>query len=189
MIADEGVDAVERLLSTFSSKYDSDIEHFLKERAIDFSNRGVARTHLVTQPTDDALLLLGYYTITNKVLEVPRKAISKSVEKRLARFGLLDENTDTYSVPMPLIAQLGKNYSDALDVRISGDELINLALSKISEIQYDLSGKYTYIECFDTKKLIEYYERNDFRRIDSGSPETIYDTTKPYLVQMLKYFS
>ncbi|MDR0854100.1 MAG: N-acetyltransferase [Clostridiales Family XIII bacterium] len=182
------MEEVKMLLSTFSSKYDTDIEHFLKERAIDFSNRGVARTHLVIHPVQNKPQLLGYYTLTNKVLEVPRSAISKNVEKRLARFGLLDENTDTYSVPMPLIAQLGKNYSDELDV-ISGDELINLALNKISEIQYDLSGKYTYIECVDTEKLIEYYERNDFRRIDSGSPETIYDTSKPYLVQMLKYFS
>lgn len=183
------MEKVQRLLSSFSSKYDVDIEHFLKERAIDFSNRGIARTHLVMQPTDGAPLLLGYFTLTNKILTVPRNAISKSVEKRLARFGPLDNDSNSYSVPMPLIAQLGKNYADGLNAKIDGGDLMSVALKKISAIQYDLSGKYTYIECVDTPKLIEFYERNDFRRIDSGTPETIYDTTNPYLVQMLKYFS
>jgi hypothetical protein len=72
---------------------------------------------------------------------------------------------------------------------ISGDDLMRIAQDKISKIQHELSGKYTYIECVDTPKFIEYYERNDFRRIDSGNPETIYETAKPYLVQMLKYLS
>jgi hypothetical protein len=183
------VEEVKMLLSTFFSKYDTDIEHFLKESAIDFSNRGVARTHLVIHPAQNKPQLLGYYTLTNKVLEVPCSTISKSIEKRLSRFGLLDKTTDTYSIPMPLIAQLGKNYTDALEVRINGDELIDLALKKIAVIQYELSGKYTYAECVDTPKLVEYYERNDFRRIDNGIPNAIYDTSKPYLAQMLKYFS
>jgi hypothetical protein len=58
-----------------------------------------------------------------------------------------------------------------------------------SKYDPDLSGKYAYIECADTPKLIAYYERNEFRRIDDGDPAAVYDTTMPYLVQMLKYFS
>lgn len=88
-----------------------------------------------------------------------------------------------------MIAQLGKNYADGIDAKISGDELIDIALEKIAMIQYDLSGKYAYIECEEAPKLVTYYERNDFCRLDNGSPEAIYDTTEHYLVQMLKYLS
>ncbi|MDR2162814.1 MAG: N-acetyltransferase [Clostridiales Family XIII bacterium] len=180
---------VQSLLSTFSSRYDPDIEQFLKERAIDFSNRGIARTHLVMLRTVDTPILLGYFTLTNKILSIPCGAISKGIEKRLSRFGPLDENTDSYSVPMPLIAQIGKNYTNGVDAKISGDDLVGIALKRIGAIQFDLSGQYAYIECEDKPKLIEYYKRNGFIRIDNGEPSKLYNHGKPYLVQMLKHIS
>jgi hypothetical protein len=70
----------------------------LKERAIDFSNQGIARTHLIMLPAKPKAIFLGYFTLTNKILLIPRGAVSKSVEKRISKFGLLDTDTDSYSV-------------------------------------------------------------------------------------------
>jgi hypothetical protein len=38
---------VANILSAFSSPLNDDIEKFIKHRATDFSERGIARTHLV----------------------------------------------------------------------------------------------------------------------------------------------
>jgi len=49
------VERVQAILSTFSNPLNDDIEGFLKYRAIDFSERGIARTHLVVrQGSDDS---------------------------------------------------------------------------------------------------------------------------------------
>ena len=180
------VGRVEAFLSTFSSRYDEDIEEFIKVRAIDFSKRGIARTHLVTCEISGEKVLLGYFTLTNKVLQVPLQYISKTISNKLSRFGLLDVKTKSYSLPLPLIAQLGKNYAGGLDERIRGDELLKIACDKVATIQHDLGGRYTYIECGDNAKLVEFYIKNGFFRIDGGNPSNIYDISEPYLIQMLK---
>lgn len=188
MLADNSAEEVISFLSAFSSKHNLDIEQFLKNDAIDFSNRGIARTHLVVARCNSRPVLLGYFTLANKVLLVPRGAMSNTVEKRVSRFGPLNKSTDTYSIPAPLIAQLGKNYANDDAPIIKGDILLGIALERVAAIEHELGGKLTYIECEDTPKLINFYERNGFRRIDGGSPDILYGASEPYLVQMLKFF-
>ena len=90
---------------------------------------------------------------------------------------------------LQLIAQLGKNYDNGYDLLISGDELLQLACDQVAEIQILSSGKFTYIECEDKDKLIDFYSSNGFRRIANRelnkSEEGI--ITSEYLVQMIKY--
>jgi hypothetical protein len=176
------VERTESVLSIFSSIHDSDIERFIKSTAIGFSNQGIARTHLVMAEVDGSQALLGYFTLANKVLAVPREYLSKTVEKRLSKYGVLDETTGCYTVPMPLIAQLGKNYTDGLSQLLSGDDLLSLACGKVADIQAELGGKFTYLECEDTPKLTEFYSRNGFIRTDGSRP-----ADEHALIQMIKY--
>jgi hypothetical protein len=139
------VERAESVLSTFTSIHDSDIERFLKENAVGFSNQGIARTHLVMAGIGNSQALLGYFTLANKVLAVPREYLSKTFEKRMARYGIFDDKTSCYTVPMPLIAQLGKNYADGLSQLMSGDDLLTLACRKVAGIQSELGGKFTQL--------------------------------------------
>ena len=64
-----------------------------------------------------------------------------------------------------------------------------LACKQVDEIQVLLSGKFTYVECEDNEKLINFYYLNGFRRIADrklNKLETI-DGGPPYLVQMIKF--
>lgn len=176
------VEGVQAILSTFSCPLNADIEGFLRNNAIDFSNQGKAQTHLVIGEVSGHPEIFGYFTLTNKILAVAAGSISKSAAKKLDRFGILDEITNTYNIPAPLIAQLGKNYARNIDAHFEGGILLQIACSKIAAIQRELSGKLTYIECDDEPKLIRFYEQNGFRVTDSGK-----DSTAHKLVQMIKY--
>jgi hypothetical protein len=84
-------------------------------------------------------------------------------------------------VPMPLIAQLGKNYNSTVSKTISGTELLELACKKVATIQSELGGRCVYLECEDMPFLTNFYYNNGFRRF---SP----DELKPgQLVRMIKY--
>jgi len=84
-------------------------------------------------------------------------------KRRIGKFGELYKDLSGYVIPAPLIAQLSKNDN----AQISGNELIRLALDKIAELQRNFSGKIVYLECSDEQKLIDFYERNGFRKITS----------------------
>lgn len=63
-----------------------------------------------------------------------------------------------------------------------------MACDKIARIQFDLGGKFVYLECEDKPKLIDFYTSNGFCAFDRRTldpDETGIDGE--YLVQMLKY--
>jgi hypothetical protein len=162
------VEGVTNILSTFSCSINDDIERFLKEKSIEFSNKGIARTHLVLFDSGSRFELMGYYTLTNKILSISPEGLSNSTKKRVERFGVIDSHTGLYNVPTPLIAQLGKNFSSELSAHINGDELLQIACDKVVEIQDELGCKLVYIECDNTKSLIDFYSRNNFNIMESG---------------------
>ena len=174
------LERVKDILSTFSCDLNDDIESFLKERAIDFSNKGIARTHLVLREAGSEIEILGYYTLTNKVLAIPNEGLSGTERKRVERFGVLDINSNTYDIPMPLIAQLGKNYLNGLNNELSGAELLFIASDKVAAIQNDLGGRFVYLECDDAPKLIDFYTANGFRCIENSKGDND-------LVQMIMF--
>ena len=94
-----------------------------------------------------------------------------------------------YCLSAPLIAQLGKNYTKGYNKLITGDELLNIACKKVSQIQMDLGGRYVYIECDDIPALVNFYARNGFVEFDKRQLEKdeIDLFTCKYLIQMLKY--
>jgi hypothetical protein len=171
---------VKNMLSSFSCELNCDIENFLIENAIKFSNQGIAKTHLILRKTDDGVELLGYYSLANKVLSIPSEPLSKSLRKRIDRFGILDISSDSYNVPMPLIAQLGKNYTNELNKSMSGDDLLQTACDKVAEIQGELGGRFVFLECEDNVILVDFYIKNGFRLVEK-------EYADGELLQMLRY--
>lgn len=191
MVEQFGEDKVKDILSDFSCPKNSDVEKFIKYKAIEFAKQGIAQTHLIFSQYKKEIRLIGYFTLTIKQFCVSRKSVSSNLRKRLNRFGTYDENLKRYSISAPLIAQLGKNFTDKLNELITGDELLKFACNKIKLIQNDIGGKITYLECEDNLKLIEFYSSNGFvnfgkRQLDWDEKE---DFCGQYLIQMLKYLN
>lgn len=187
-----GEDTVKNVLSGFSCPLNPDVEYFLSRKAIDFAKNGWAQTHLVFASYREEWVLVGYFALASKYIRISAKRLgssSSSVRRRIAKFATFDSDLRSYILAAPLIAQLGKNYSNGYNELISGDELLNEACQKIQKIQFDVGGKFAYLECEDKQKLIDFYAGNGFcefdhRQLDRDETDKL---DGRYLVQMLKY--
>ncbi len=169
IIEDAGTESAQAALDAYACPLNPDIEQYVSKRAVDFSLQGIAQTHLVYRLEEGMAHLVGFFTLTNKVLTIREGEVSKSLFKRFRRFGLYDEGIGAAIVAMPLIAQLGKNYADGCDLLISGEALLGMACDKVKEIQRELGGKLTYLECEDVPALVRFYEGNGFRRVSPSA--------------------
>lgn len=192
LIEELGEDTAKRILSNFSCPLNRDVEFFAKHKAIDFAKNGWAQTHLVFASYQKEWVLVGYFALSNKYIKISARRLGKAsgtLRKRIRKFATYDTELKSYILSAPLIAQLGKNYTDNYNRLITGDELLNEACNKIGKIQIDLGGRFAYLECEDKPKLTEFYETNGFCAFDCRDLDRD-ETDKmdgSYLVQMLKY--
>lgn len=191
MLDQLGEDETKAILSSFSCPLNKDIENFIKYKAIEFSKRTTAKTHLVFWQTEDQkyIELVGYYTITSKVISVDRSALSNTEAKKLKSQGVFDETKQEYTISAPLIAQLGKNFTDGNDTLISGPDLLQLAVDKIHKIQKEIGGRFMYLECEDNEKLLTFYRNCNFKVFGKRTldrDET--DINGDYLIQLFAMF-
>lgn len=187
MIETLGEEETKNILSSYLCPQNADIEYFLKEKAIEFAKQGIAATHLVFTKIKEEPVLVGYFALTNKSIDISKRLLSNAYRKRIKRFGT--EHASGYRIPTLLIAQLGKNFANGYDKLITGDELLTIALEKVKHIQKDIGGKLVFLECEDIDKLIEFYSSHCFfkvgnRFLDRGEKGI---ETADYYVQMLKY--
>lgn len=178
------------ILSSFSCPLNLDVESFLHCKALEFAKHGWAQTHLVFCPYKGKPALVGYFTLANKDIRINKKAIgSNSLRRRISQFSVYDIDLKAYSMATPLIGQLGKNYSEGLNRLISGDELLKMACDKIKGIQFELGGRYAYVECEDKPRLLEFYSDNGFCIFDKRllDPDEVEKMDGRYLIQLLKY--
>lgn len=108
LIEQLGETQVEKILSTFECPKNNDIEYFIRNTAVNFTKNQLAPTCLVFVYSENGPILIGYYTITMKTLNLESMNISKSLNKKISKFATYNEELHTHSVPSPLIAQLRK---------------------------------------------------------------------------------
>ena len=183
-----GEDRANEILSSFSCPKNKDVEKFLREKAVLFTKRDFSQTHLVFWVSEDSAQkeLVGYYALALKTLSVAKDCITNTQARKFREQGIFNSDRNTYTVPASLIGQLGKNYQNGNDVLITGDELLDLAVSRIKKAQHEIGGRFVYLECEDKKKLLEFYQRNGFRVF--GNRRLDKDETGlegEYLVQLL----
>ena len=177
-----GEDSLLQVLSEFSCPKNPDVEKFLKNNSIEFTKKSQSVTYLVRSPEDGELL--GYLTIALKPLTVRGETVSKTVKKKLLRISELDEQSQTYTMSAYLIAQLGKNYKNGANQKISGAELLELAWDIVAKMQYMGGGVVTFLEAENEEKLLSFYKGNRFQQFDTR--QTSNEDEPHELVQLLR---
>jgi len=189
MIEQIGEPETKERLSNFSCPLNKDVEYFIKHKAIEFAKQSIAVTYLVFAQYKNENVIAAYFTLASKFIAIYRQSLSAKMRKRIARFCQYDPAIKRYTLPAPLIAQLGKNYYGGYNKLITGDELLKIACDKVVESQRIVGGKIVYLECEDKQKLIDFYSSNGFvifgkRTLDRDETDL---NEGQYLVQMLKY--
>lgn len=190
LLAELGEERTSEILSAFECPLNPDVQSFLREKAILFSKHGYASTYLVFASYQGSVVLIGYYALAMKAVVIKGSLLSSQWRGRLRRFAFYDSDLKQFTLSLPLIGQLSKNYAHHYDRLISGDDLLGIACETVREIQLMSSGKMVYLECEDVLPLTSFYERNGFFRFANrnldGDERDLSQT--PYLVQMIKYF-
>lgn len=182
---DFGEDELRHILSDFLCDKNPDVEFFLKERSIDFTRKNQSVTYLVFS-NDDASLV-GYFTLTIKPITVNADRFSNTVKRKIARVSDLNETNGTYTMSAYLIAQLGKNYKDGADKKITGSQLLNAAIETIKELQRMAGGMVIFLEAEDNEKLMQFYEKeNGFKKFDIRETRGNHKVQPHKLIQLLK---
>ena len=172
-----------QVLSGFSCLRNPDVERFLKKSSVEFTKKNQSVTYLVFDIS--SMVLAGYFTLALKPLTVRGETVSNTVKKKLLRVSEWDELSDTYTMSAYLIAQLGKNFTNGADQKITGEELLALAWDKIKEIQYLGGGVVTFLEAENEEKLLSFYRDNRFSQFDTR--QTASDTDEAHeLVQLFR---
>ncbi len=181
-----GEEHLKQVLSEFLCPINTDVENFLKNQSIDFAKKHQSVTYLVFSDTDAELL--GYFTLTIKPIVIKRtNEFSNSLMRKIARVSELDENTDTYTLSAYLIAQLGKNYFNNANKRISGKQLLQAAIDTIKKLQYMAGGTVMFLEAENKEKLIRFYTDNDFKSFSiRKTQQKTSDNQEHSLIQFLK---
>ena len=182
---DLGEDELRQILSVFFCDKNPDVERFLKEQSIDFTKKNQSVTYLVFSNKDASLV--GYFTLTVKPITVNAENLSNNLKRKIARVSELDEENGTYTLSAYLIAQLGKNYKDEANEKISGAQLLQAAIDTIKELQYMVGGMVIFLEAEDKEKLLRFYEdENGFKRFDVRETKCSDNNEVHKLVQLLK---
>lgn len=181
---DLGEDELRQILSDFFCDKNPDVERFLKEQSIEFTKKNQSVTYLVF--CNDDALLVGYFTLTIKPITVNADNFSNTMKRKIARVSELDEENGTYTLSAYLIAQLGKNYKDGVNEKITGEQLLQAAVDTIKELQYMAGGMVIFLEAEENDKLMHFYEdENGFKRFDTKEVK-VNTKDRHTLVQLLK---
>ena len=178
-----GEDKVNFALSEFSCSRNMEIEDFVHNNAIDFAKKKMSITHLVF---DEQGQIEAFFTLTHKPSTVGDGLLSRTGQKKLSRHARLDPEIHAYSVSAFLIAQFGKNENVRGSEHISGNQLMDLAISVLQSVQRQVGGGVVFLECEDKPGLLNFYqnEHNNFKIYG----ERFSDSDQTRYIQLLRFF-
>jgi hypothetical protein len=156
-------DKVSEVFSSFRCSKDQDIGFFIKEKAIIYEKKAKSRTYLIFDRDvmlDGEYKLLAYFAIALQTLKIPEDTSPNQIRKLNGLYS--KKGNDIISeISAFLIGQLGRN--DFYAEKITGDEILEYALSVLSRVQELIGGRVVFIECKDKPELIKFYSRNGFK--------------------------
>ncbi len=152
------ISEMNKLFLSFSCPLNDEVESFLKNNSYDFSSKNQAVTYLIFLENH----FVAYFTLANKLIQVQKDSVSKTVLKRLLRTAE-DAGDNFINVPGILVAQLGKNFTEGNNQLISGTEILDIISYFVKEVQGLIGGAVYFLECdSDRQKVIDFYQDSGF---------------------------
>ena len=158
----------QELISIFVCSKDSDVENFLKERAIAFEWMGKSRTFLIFNENEEEFKVLAYFTLALQVLKIPESFSNRKI-RNLDGFNAKIHGERITEFPAILIGQLAKN--DLYKDHLSGFKLMQYCMSTLLDGQMRLGGRIVMLECKDIPYLIYFYEQFGFIKLERDYQE------------------
>lgn len=131
---EQDMTSTQEVISSFICPRDTDIESFLKTKAIRFENASKSRTYLLFDKdaaSNGELRLLAYFTVALHILFVPI-GFSGNRIKKFDGFSSTVHGKRISEFPCYLIGQIGKNATCNADV-IAGDVIMDYVLGVIGQ--------------------------------------------------------
>lgn len=162
LIKDESFDKEMFLkrISTFSCKRNKDVELFLKNTAVDFEKKNLARTYFLLN--DYSYKIDGYFSLSIKPLII-QPTVSKNQQKNITKSREID------LVEGYLLGQLAR---DDNSEKNTGEKLLSLAIERIRSAQKEVGGRLVFLDC--VKELEEYYTKNGFKFLQANEDDKQY---------------
>lgn len=160
----------ESILSSFYCGLNDEIDRFIVRDAFDFAEKKIAVTYFMYD--EDNGNLLGFYTLTNKTIEISNlDSLTSKNRKRIKNYFTFDEKKNCFVGPCFLIAQISKNFKDSIDKTIEGSDLLDDAFEKLESAQRTVGGRFVYIECEDIEKVKKFYSDYGFVEVNKRASE------------------
>ena len=155
-----GGECLAAMLSGIDCSLNERVQKFIRNDSVLSERLGSTVTYLVLSATDE---VLGFFTLVMKPFTVADAGLSSNNRRMIQRFAELDEKGN-YTAALYLIAHLGKNFALDEARRITGSELIALALDVLRKAQKLVGGKLVLIDReSDRPKLLDFYQANGFK--------------------------
>jgi hypothetical protein len=123
---------------------------------------------------------------TKKPSTVSNIFLSNTGRKKLKMYARYDDSIQAFSVSAFLIAQFGKNDVTSDFENISGNQLMDCAVSILKNVQKQVGGGVVFLECENNDKLLSFYqnEHNKFKIYG----ERFSDIDNAKYLQLLRFF-
>ncbi len=157
-----------------------EVENFLRNRAIEFSKKRMAITHLVFNNQAE---LVGIFTLALKTMSIKAEGLSGTLKRKLDRYAKCDEDGE-YTLPAYLVAQFSKNHIALRGESITGTELMGIALAQLKDIQRQTGGGVVMLECTEAPRLLEFYKNSENNFQEFG--ERYSDTENVKYIQLFR---
>jgi hypothetical protein len=163
MINEIGEGESYNLLADFSCKMDSDVEYFLRKKAIPFEIAHKARTSLLcwVNKYKGEFGIIAYYSLAVKPFNLDNISVTK--QKKI-RGGSISKNKKDNNISAILIGQIGRNDNES--AYLSSNALFSEIFQSIYQINLLIGTRLIYLECRDITKLRKIYEEKGFRLLE-----------------------
>lgn len=154
---------LEKQLGEFCCARDTDIERFIRERAIDWECSGMSRTYLYRFGSGSSVELVAYITLA--IASVDYSGVSRGKRKKVLGGKPGRDSQDNF--PGLLIAQLARDDRFKNTV-INGAMMIADAEELIEIGRQTLGGMLIYLDC--KEELIPFYQESGYEPLKVDKP-------------------
>lgn len=155
-------------LSVFSCSRNTDVESFIRTKAIRFEKTHNARTYLILDEEDESGNIYGYFSLSFKEVILQSEEISKAKIKKLDGI-----SKNAQKIRVFLIGQLAKD--DKLpDNKLNLSRILDLVYPIILDVQDSIGGRVLLLECEDSPRLISFYQGSGFEILQTDDLVQMY---------------